>query len=122
MKNLKTFENWFSSKKEEDKSAVKSAVKPEGSDFNAELAMIDGSMYYIYDNRYSKHPAYVVKTSPKGDLILSSSDGTFGGDLIDNKRIKVPSIEKALMYLTKLKKEQDLIDNEDKNHFDEEID
>jgi len=127
MKNLKTFEGWFSSKKEEE------IIQPEGSVFKAEEMVLPpnfttlklaksstGKRYNVY---YEKNDIvgtsdFVVVESPNGDLILS---GDPNSKLLNNKRIKVPSIERALMYLTDLKKKSDDKKEEDKNKFDEEI-
>lgn len=98
-------EGWFDKLRGKNKPTVETPpnIKPEGSKFEAYKLK---TQYNVVKSDGSSRDAYSVLIRPNGDLILLPN---LHNSLID-KKIKVPSIERALLFLT-----DKLTEKEDKN-------
>lgn len=96
-------------------------VTVDGSIFIASTT--DDKTYYIHkeDEGVTKAIRHQIYTSPNGSLILTSDLINHEGPTLDKKRIKVPSVEKALLYLTKLQKEVDTKKDAELDRYDDMI-
>jgi hypothetical protein len=131
MKKLKTFEAWslIPKKKSKEIETEYDKIQPEGSLFFAmkseDFNKKSKSMRAYQDDYVVCVPpnfvkATILKISKPEDQPNYFLLKPISNDLFD-KVIKVPSIERALMYLTDLKIKQTEKEREDSEKYDDEI-
>lgn len=119
MKKIKAFEEWIPFRGKESK---KDDIIYKDFIAKKKISPTNGETWQIFLS--DKKPFIIVAIitrSPNGSLILSKQS-TYGGshNLLDDKRIKVPSVQRALEYLqSKLDGKNN--NKESLNEYDEEI-